>query len=32
MGIDFLALFIWQYGLRIMIIWAIFEQNPLRLL
>jgi len=32
MGIDFIALFIWKYGLQIIIIWTIFEQNPLRLL
>jgi len=32
MGIDFVALFIWKYGLQIIIIWTIFEQNPLRLL
>jgi len=32
MGIDFIALFIWKYGLPIIITWTIFEQNPLRLL
>ena len=31
-GIDFVALFIWKHGLHIIIIWTIFEQNPLRLL
>ena len=32
MGVDFVALFVWKYGLQFILIWTIFEQNPLRLL
>ena len=27
MGIDFIALFIWKYGLYVIIIWTLFESS-----